>query len=64
MVYAVAASAALCLPTSQAEAAPRARVEGEMDAGLRTAIGVAVGETDRPIANRFEARRRARQARP
>ena len=33
-----------------------------MDAGLRTAIGVAVGETDRPIANRFEARRRARAA--
>lgn len=33
-----------------------------MDAGLRGAITRAVGEADRPIENRFEARRRARVA--
>jgi translocation and assembly module TamA len=33
-----------------------------MDASLRAAIVQAIGETDRPIANRFEARRRAREA--
>ena len=62
---AVAASAAiLCvhgLSAAQADQ-PRAAVQGELEPGLRTAIEQAIGETDRPISNRFEARRRARQA--
>jgi translocation and assembly module TamA len=58
---AFAALAALYAHEARA-AAPRAVIEGEMDADLRQAIGRAVGETDKPIANRFEARRRAREA--
>lgn len=37
-------------------------IQGELDGDLRTAIETVVGETDRPIDNRFEARRRARAA--
>ena len=37
-------------------------MEGELSNSLRTAITNAVGETDKPIENRFEARRRAREA--
>lgn len=64
LVYAVAASAALCAAfagTARADE-PRATVEGELDAGLREAIERAIGETGRPVENRFEARRRARAA--
>lgn len=62
LVVAVAASAAICASgTAQAES-PRATVEGELDPNLRTAIANAIGETDRPVANRFEARRRATAA--
>jgi translocation and assembly module TamA len=43
-------------------APPRAQIEGELPEDLRTAVTRAVGETDRPIENRFEARRRARDA--
>jgi translocation and assembly module TamA len=46
----------------QAAEAPRATVEGQMDPALRAEIARAVGQTDRPIMNRFEARRRAREA--
>jgi translocation and assembly module TamA len=60
LIYAVAASAALCVP--EAQAAPRAAVEGEMNADLRAAVAAAIGESDRPIQNRFEARRRAQAA--
>lgn len=65
LVYAVAASAALCvqaLAGSAQAAQPRAVIEGEMDAELRATIVRAIGETDRPIETRFEARRRARNA--
>ncbi|WP_374570081.1 autotransporter assembly complex family protein [Phenylobacterium sp.] len=65
LVYALAASAAWSLfaPALAAGAeAPRARIDGELDSSLREAIARAVGETDRPIQNRFEARRRAREA--
>src|SRR4051794_17589622 len=41
---------------------PRAVIEGQLDAALRAAIAAEIGETDRPIDNRFEARRRARDA--
>ncbi|HEY9234527.1 autotransporter assembly complex protein TamA [Phenylobacterium koreense] len=61
LVVAVAASAVICSGAAHAEA-PRAKIEGEMDSALREAIQRAVGETDRPISNRFEARRRARTA--
>lgn len=64
-VFTAAASAAACAQAfaSPAQAAtPRARIEGELDPALRAQIAAAVGETDRPIANRFEARRRAIQA--
>ena len=60
LVYAVAASAALCAPAFAAQ--PRAAVEGDLAPDLRVAIVHAIGETDRPIENRFEARRRARDA--
>ncbi len=61
----VAASAALCVQAAGVHALaaePRARVQGEMPEELRAAIVQAIGETDRPIDNRFEARRRARAA--
>jgi translocation and assembly module TamA len=41
---------------------PRAVIEGQLDSQLRAAIVAEIGETDRPIENRFEARRRARDA--
>jgi translocation and assembly module TamA len=65
LVYAVAASAAFCAQAIGAPAfaaQPRAVVEGDLTPELKTAISRAVGETDRPIENRFEARRRARAA--
>ncbi|WP_374471410.1 autotransporter assembly complex family protein [Phenylobacterium sp.] len=64
LVHAVAASAALCaLAAAPARAdQPRATVEGDLEPELREAIQRAIGETDRPISNRFEARRRARAA--
>jgi translocation and assembly module TamA len=43
-------------------AEPRAVVQGDMDPGLRNTIQKVIGDTDRPIENRFEARRRARAA--
>ncbi len=61
---AAVASGALCiqaLPTAAA-AAPRAIIQGELDASLRDVIERAIGETDRIAGNRFEARRRARAA--
>src|SRR5690606_13136214 len=63
-VFAVAASAALCaLAASPVRAEePKARIEGDIDRQLREAIARAIGETDNPPQNRFEARRRARDA--
>jgi len=65
LVYAVTAGAALCLqglaaPAQAAEA--KAQVEGTLPPDLRAAVVRAIGDTDRPIENRFEARRRAREA--
>ena len=51
--------AASALP---AAAEPRAQIRGEMDGTLREQIARAIGEADEPPANRFEARRRAREA--
>ena len=65
LVYAVSAGAALCLQglAYQARAAePKAQIEGTLAPDLRVAITHAVGDTDRPIENRFEARRRAHEA--
>jgi translocation and assembly module TamA len=64
LVFAIAVSAIWCLipATSAGAAQPRATVEGDIDAALRTEIIRAIGESDRPILNRFEARRRAREA--
>ena len=63
VIYAFAASAAWCAQAAFAQAAePRAAVEGALSPDLRAAVVSAIGETDRPIENRFEARRRARQA--
>jgi translocation and assembly module TamA len=64
-VYAFAAGAALCLqglPLTAAAAEPKAQIEGPLAPDLRTEVGKAIGETDKPIENRFEARRRAREA--
>lgn len=61
--YAVAAFAAVCAVAVPALAAePRADVQGELDASLRARITAAIGTIDRPVENRFEARRRARDA--
>jgi translocation and assembly module TamA len=62
--FAVAAAAALCGLSAGpcAWAAPKAAISGDLTPTLRNAIASAVGDTDRPIANRFEARRRAREA--
>jgi translocation and assembly module TamA len=57
---AVAAAAAVCTPALAAQ--PRAVIEGDLDPALRAAIVNEIGDTDRPIDNRFEARRRARDA--
>ncbi len=65
LVYAVAASAAICAQGVVAPAfaaQPRAAVEGKLEPDLKAAIARAIGETERPIENRFEARRRARDA--
>jgi translocation and assembly module TamA len=62
---AVAAAAAVCAEAFAAPAfaaQPRARIEGQLEPALRAAIAAEIGETDRPIDNRFEARRRARDA--
>ncbi len=47
-------------PAGAAE--PKAQIDGQLDPDLRTAVLRAIGDTDRPIDNRFEARRRARDA--
>lgn len=60
-----AASSALAIAlavASPAAAEPRARVLGEMDDDLRERIERAVGDVEAPAANRFQARRRARDA--
>lgn len=65
LAHAVAASAALCAYALAAPARaepPRAEIEGELPQDLRAAITEAIGETVRPVENRFEARRRARNA--
>lgn len=62
LVVAVAASAAICASGTARAESPRATVEGELDANLRETIVNVIGETDRPVANRFEARRRATAA--
>jgi translocation and assembly module TamA len=67
LVYAVTVGAALCFqgiatPARAAAAEPKAQVDGELPADLRTEVSRAIGESDRPIENRFEARRRAREA--
>jgi translocation and assembly module TamA len=62
LLYAVAASAVICAPAATAQAERRAVVQGDLDGDLKAAIEQAVGESDRPIENRFEARRRARAA--
>jgi translocation and assembly module TamA len=62
--FAIAVSTVLCVvSTSPARAAqPRAGVEGDLDSTLKSEIVGAIGTADRPILNRFEARRRAREA--
>lgn len=65
LLYALAASAALSAQLAAAPAwaaQPRAAVQGEMDPELRAEIVRAIGETDRPVDNRFEAHRRATAA--
>jgi len=63
-VFAIVATAALCATVAAPARAdaPRAAVEGKLDPALREEIARAVGVTDRPVLNRFEARRRAREA--
>ncbi len=59
-IVAIAAAAVLCAYCAGALAAtPRAVVQGDLPADLKAEIVQAIGDTDRPIPNRFEARRRA-----
>ncbi|MBN8528428.1 MAG: outer membrane protein assembly factor [Caulobacterales bacterium] len=51
---------AVCALSAAAE--PRAQIRGDLDGGLREQIIRAVGDAGDPPANRFEARRRAREA--
>jgi translocation and assembly module TamA len=65
LVYAVAVGAALVVqglsgPACAAE--PKAVIQGELPPDLSAEIARAVGAAERPIENRFEARRRAREA--
>lgn len=63
--FAIAASAAMCAQTGALPAhaaSPRAVVEGQLPQELRDQIVGAIGQTDRPMGSRFEARRRAREA--
>ena len=65
LIYAMTAGAALLVQafgTPVAAAEPKAQIDGALPADLRSAVARAVGETERPIENRFEARRRAREA--
>lgn len=62
LLLAVAASAALCASDVAQAQEPRADIEGEVPDEVRATIQRVVGETDDPIENRFEARRRARAA--
>ena len=62
LLYAVAATAALCAPAALQAAEPKATVQGDMDPDIKAMVQRVIGETDRPIENRFEARRRARAA--
>jgi translocation and assembly module TamA len=62
LVFAVVATAAVCAPALAFAAQPRAVVEGEFDPSLRAEIVAEIGQSDKPIDNRFEARRRARDA--
>lgn len=62
LVLAVAASAALITPTAALADTPRAVVEGELDRDLRDLLVNEIGTSERPADNRFEARRRARDA--
>jgi translocation and assembly module TamA len=63
-VFALAAFAAWSLVATAAQGAeaPKAAIEGDLDDDLREVIVTAVGRTERPPQNRFEARRRARDA--
>ncbi len=63
--FAVAALAALCVHLAAGAACaaqPKAAVEGTLKADLKAKIIEAIGDSDRPITSRFEARRRAREA--
>jgi len=62
LLYVAAVSAAICSPAAAEHADPRAVIQGDLPADLRATVERVVGETDRPIENRFEARRRARAA--
>ena len=62
LLYAVAISTTVWGATAALAAEPRAVVQGEMTPELRAAVERVVGQADRPIDNRFEARRRARAA--
>lgn len=63
LAFAAVATAALCVfGAGSARAEPRADLTGDLGSDLRERIVRAIGEADRPVENRFQARRRARDA--
>ncbi|MCI3133884.1 autotransporter assembly complex protein TamA [Phenylobacterium aquaticum] len=65
LVYAVAASAVFWVlsgPDAACAETAKAALEGDMSSKLKAAVAEAIGSTDHPVTNRFEARRRAREA--
>jgi len=65
-LFAAAATAAIAAALAAAPAwaaqQPRAAVQGQLDPELRAEIVRAVGDSEGPVTNRFEARRRSRDA--
>ena len=61
-VFADRAMAAPILGAPNKAGQPKAQLEGALSSALRGKIVQAIGDLERPIGNRFEARRRAREA--
>jgi translocation and assembly module TamA len=67
LLLVVVAATAICAeglvtPAFAAAVQPRAVIEGDLPPALRAQIAAEIGVADKPVENRFDARRRARDA--